>query len=114
MEQSKTIEKAAMARIECDDLFGGCVRVPIREGGMYRYLEVTVPPDCTAMIVCTNDGGGMMPRKLLLPHQLSTDTLRDVIEAHPGCNWVSIVPVRPDEYQRVWEIPLYHHSPNSD
>ena len=41
-----------------------------KDFGKLFDLRSVIPKDCNAIIVCTNDGTGLVPRRLLLPHQL--------------------------------------------
>lgn len=67
-------------------------RVTIRQDPTFGdHYQFPVPPGCNIVIVCSNDGTGLRPLRLLLPHQVS---VRDWCLT-PG---LTIVPAKSEDY----------------
>jgi hypothetical protein len=71
--------------------FGPMLRVPVGE--------------CDVMVVCVNEGHGLIPVRLLLPHQLYAENIRDLLKKYPDCNEILCVPAKSKHYVKVWQLP---------
>src|SRR5438552_15084858 len=52
----------------------------IRTSSLGRYYDFTLPSWATVIIVAVNDGSGLKPISLLLPHQFYFETLREILK----------------------------------
>jgi len=67
--------------------------------GKYFRLRNKIPEDCDLIVVCTNDGSGLIPKKVLLPHQLYLKDV-NILLKELGVSYhkqVTIIPVRSEE-----------------
>jgi hypothetical protein len=79
------------------------IAVPILESEHFgRFLAVPFPPECNVMIVCVNEGYGMKPVRVLLPHQLYVESIRKLIEDYPSARWITCIPANSQHYVDVW------------
>ena len=59
----------------------------VRRSSFGRYYDFKVPEDCGLVIVCKNEGGGLIPLRCLLPHQVYVEDWR-------GVQGLTILPVK--------------------
>ncbi|PQO47393.1 hypothetical protein [Blastopirellula marina] len=73
--------------------------------GFASYTGKTVlfnlPDECDMIVVCRNVGGGHIPVKVLLRHQLYIETLVRILEEHPHTRCFSVLGVRSNEQQDI-------------
>lgn len=104
-------------------LLGGFIQVPVRESAFGKYLDLTgrIPKDATCIMVMLNSGGGLnagWPKPigfLRLTHQLylkdvekllreQAKNTEDAVFTVGGTLWVTVAPIRPEEYVDVWSV----------
>jgi hypothetical protein len=68
-------------------------------------LELNEPKDAGAVVICVNNGRGLRPIRLLLPHQVYKKDLTELWKKHELGEYGEIVaiPVRSEEYIRIAE-----------
>ena len=68
-------------------------------------LELNEPKDAGAVVICVNNGRGLRPIRLLLPHQVYKKDLTELWKKHELGEYGEIVaiPVRLEEYIRIAE-----------
>ena len=75
-------------------------KVPIRRGGTfgdyYDFDRFDFKPPADALIVCKNEGGGLVPISVRLPHQVYVHEFGKV-------EGLTVIPIRPYEYIEVHE-----------
>lgn len=65
-------------------------------------LDFDMPPGTDVVIVCINDGMGLQPVRVLLPHQVYTRTIRDLLREYPATRTITVIPVTASLYIDVW------------
>ncbi len=76
-----------------------------------HMIKLPVPNDCDLIIVCTNNGGGLVPVRLLLPHQLYREDLKKLVE-QTNAREITIIPARSEEYFDVFRAPGWDYTSN--
>lgn len=68
-------------------------------------LELNEPKDAGAVIICVNNGRGLKPVRLLLPHQVYKADLTELWKKHNldeyGHGEIVAIPVRSEEYIKI-------------
>jgi len=54
------------------------------------------------VIICTNDGSGLVPVRYLLPHQIYRTDLKDLVKAFPSTTDIVAIPVNSEDYLILW------------
>jgi hypothetical protein len=75
-----------------------------------KSIRIPMPPDCNVMVVCVNEGYGLMPLRVSLPHQLYESTVKEILAEHPAARWITCIPARSEDYVDVWESEYEHQS----
>lgn len=70
-------------------------------GEMVEFSRAEIPTQL--IVVCTNRGGGWVPRAVLLSHQLYTEKISEWLEEDPHINEVVAFPLAHDAYVEVWK-----------
>jgi hypothetical protein len=55
------------------------------------------------MVVCTNNGSGWKPRKVLPPHQLYTKAIEEWRKEDPSIYEVAVFPLDHEAFITVWK-----------
>jgi len=68
--------------------------------GMMFDLRKHIPKECSVIIVCINDGSGLQPKLLLLPHQLYKKYVEKLLNEMGVSSYkqVTIIPARHTEF----------------
>lgn len=61
---------------------------------------------CDVMVVCYNEGRGLKPLQVLLPHQLYEEGVRKILDSYPDCDEIVCILARGEDYVRVWRKPV--------
>ena len=56
-------------------------------------LDFEIPKDCNLIILCGNKGGGLVPYRCLLPHQVYVKDLKETFK-ETGFEVITIIPVK--------------------
>ena len=59
-------------------------------GPRYKF---SVPNRCQAVVLCYNNGSGLRPYNVSLPHQVYVKTVEKMIAEHPETKFVTVLPV---------------------
>ncbi len=68
-----------------------------------RQAMIDAPDRCNMMIVCTNNGYGLVPWRLKLLHQLYEADLGEIMKERPDTKSVVCIPASSDDYVTAWE-----------
>lgn len=60
-----------------------------------EIIKFDMPHDCDIVIVCVNNGFGLKPKQLLMPHQIYDKNMRVLLEEHKE---VTLIPARSKDY----------------
>ena len=71
--------------------------------GDWVDLHKRIPVDCDVIVVCRNDGTGLVPFRLLLPYQLQWEDVQQVFQEFPDTRSLTVIPARACEYVGVIE-----------
>ncbi len=66
----------------------------VRQSSFGDWYDIGTKAD--VVILATNDGGGLVPRKLCLPHQVYVHTVRDLEATHHAT--VTAIPAMSGDY----------------
>jgi len=67
--------------------------------GKFFDFRKDIPEGCDVVIVCVNDGTGLKPKKLLLPHQVYLRDINKLLKEAGGCyKQVTVVSARSKDY----------------
>lgn len=64
--------------------------------GMYLNLEM--PEGTDVVILCYNEGTGLRPLSLLLPHQMYVKDLERIFKEIPGATEIVAIPAKSSDY----------------
>lgn len=81
-----------------------CLRFRVRVCPTFgRYYEFDMPPGCNVVIVCENNGFGLKPLRVCLPHQVYVKDVKDI-------KGLTIIPACSNHYIEMRE-PAKHLTP---
>ena len=83
LENEEKISKAGIKKINK-------LTVPIIRTSFGGMLKLPMPEDCDVVIFCMNDGTGLVPIRLFLPHQVYAEYLIEMQHAFPGRTFLAI------------------------
>jgi hypothetical protein len=63
-----------------------------------------MPKGYTAVILCKNNGTGLDPLRLLLPHQVYEKDLEEIFSQFPDTTEFTIVPINHEHYLEIWSL----------
>ena len=66
--------------------------------GIFGVSVIYERTDCDSVLLCRNSGYGIIPIRMLLPHQIYLKTLEEVIRDHPDTREITLIPIRSKEY----------------
>jgi len=66
----------------------------VRHSTFWDWFDIGT--DADVVILATNDGGGLVPRKLCLPHQVYVKTVRELEATHHAR--VTAIPAKSGDY----------------
>lgn len=69
-------------------------------------MQINIDSKITSelMLVCTNNGGGWKPRKVILPHQLYTKSIDEWRKEDQSITEVACFPLKSNSYVTVWNL----------
>ena len=56
----------------------------------------------TVSIVCTNNGGGLQPRTVSLPHQVTAEKVKELLAKYPDTKAITIIKASNKNYEDIW------------
>jgi hypothetical protein len=79
------------------------ILTPLVPTSFGRMLDFEIPKDCDIVIIAVNEGTGLKPLRLSLPHQLYEDDVMQMLEELNGLsiNDVVVIPARSSDYITV-------------
>lgn len=84
----------------------GKFSVKFRRGDFGSYVDMAdyIKEGYTAVILCKNNGTGLDPLRLLLPHQVYEKDLEAIFALYPDTTDFTIVPVNHEDYIEIWSL----------
>ncbi len=64
-------------------------------------LLPNIQPLFNVFILCINKGQGLIPIRLMLPHQVTAEAVEQIITDNPGTQTVIIIPAHNSNYKDV-------------
>jgi hypothetical protein len=61
------------------------------------YCKLEIPANCNVVVLAVNNGYGLIPVKLLLPHQVYVKVIEDLVKEHNAKEIVAI-PANSENY----------------
>lgn len=68
-----------------------------------EMLCLDLPKDVSAVILCVNEGYGLVPLEIRLPHQVYKEKIEEYAKKYPRAESFVVIPVRSSEYIQVWQ-----------
>jgi hypothetical protein len=70
--------------------------------GQQALIPMPKYEECNIVIICSNNGSGLRPWRLFLPHQFYESCLQELLDERPDTRWITVVPARSADYVDIW------------
>jgi hypothetical protein len=63
-----------------------------------------LPGDCNSLVLAFHDGSTIRPYRVMLPGQVYTKTLEQLLKEHPEAKEFWVIPFNHEDYRRIGKV----------